>query len=124
MADVAAIIRKNVRITDVVVRYGDEEIVLLMTNTSQLAAIELAESVRSQIEQTRFGSGDESVGVTISAGVASLSDRFHDTDAVIKAADRALYRAKSGGRNRVETGDSNLEPVFSRIPRSARPMRM
>ena len=102
LADVAAIIRKNVRITDVVVRYGGEEIVLLLTNTPQSAAIELAESVRSQIEQTQFESGDESLGVTISAGVASLSDRFHDMDAVMKAADRALYRAKSGGRNRVE----------------------
>ncbi|WP_453602365.1 GGDEF domain-containing protein, partial [Streptomyces sp. NPDC055722] len=85
LADVAAIIRKNVRTKDVVVRYGGEEMVLLLTNKPQSAAVKIAESVRSQIEQTQFETGDESLGVIISAGVASLSDRLRDIDSVVKA---------------------------------------
>ena len=103
LAGVAKIIRKNVRITDLVVRYGGEEIVLLLTNTPQSAAVGVAEKVRSQIENTQFESGEQNLAVTISAGVASLSEAHHDMNAVMKAADRALYRAKSNGRNRVET---------------------
>jgi diguanylate cyclase len=102
LADVASIIRKNVRITDVVVRYGGEEIVLLLLNTPQIVANELAERVRSEIEHTDFSTDIESVNVTVSAGVASLGERYTSMEALLKAADRALYRAKSSGRNRVE----------------------
>ncbi|MEP7456306.1 diguanylate cyclase [Phyllobacterium sp. SB3] len=102
LADVAAIIQKNVRLTDVVVRYGGEEILLLLTDTGQDAANELAERVRSEIESTDFLTGTESVNVTVSAGVASLGDKYATMEALLKAADKALYHAKLGGRNRVE----------------------
>lgn len=102
LADVAAIIRRNVRITDVVVRYGGEEIVLLLTNTPQNIANELAERVRSEIELASFATDFESVSVTVSAGVASLNGQHTSMEALLKAADKALYRAKTSGRNRVE----------------------
>lgn len=102
LAKVAAIIRKNVRASDIVVRYAGEEIALLLINTAQVTAFELAEKVRKQIAETEFGTGNETITVTVSAGVASLSERHVTIDAVMKAADKALYSAKSGGRNRVE----------------------
>ncbi|MEJ1120825.1 diguanylate cyclase [Phyllobacterium sp. CCNWLW109] len=102
LADVAAIIQKNVRLGDVVVRYGGEEILLLLANTKQDAANALAERVRSEIENTDFVSGSESVNVTVSAGVASLGEKYASMEALLKAADKALYHAKLSGRNRVE----------------------
>ncbi len=99
---VAAIIRKNVRSTDVVVRYGGEEIALLLVNTQQPVAQHLAERIRSEIEVTEFGVASQPIAVTISAGVASLDDGHRSIEALLQAADKALYAAKAHGRNRVE----------------------
>ena len=102
LAMVAAIIRKNVRSTDVVVRYGGEEIALLLVNTHQPVAQHLAERIRSEIEVTEFGVASQPIAVTISAGVASLDDGHRSIEALLQAADKALYAAKAHGRNRVE----------------------
>jgi diguanylate cyclase len=102
LAMVAAIIRKNVRATDVVVRYGGEEIALLLANTRQPTAQALAERIRKEIESAEFGISGEPIAVTVSAGVASLDDRHPSIDALLRAADKALYSAKALGRNRVE----------------------
>ncbi len=102
LAEVAAIIQKNVRLDDVVVRYGGEEILLLLTDTPQDAAKTLAERVRSEIERTDFATGTESINVTVSAGIASLGEKYASMEALLKAADKALYHAKMSGRNRVE----------------------
>jgi len=103
LAEVAAIIRRGVRKTDVVVRYGGEEIALLLPNTPLTIAVDYAERIRSQIASAEHRMGNDCISVTVSAGVAVLGVRMYDIDAVMKAADKALYRAKSGGRNRVET---------------------
>lgn len=102
LSGVAAMIRDNVRKSDVVVRYGGEEIALLMPNTALDVAADLAERIRNLIAETDHRLGSDSVRVTVSAGVAVLGVRVHDMHAVMKAADNALYRAKSSGRNRVE----------------------
>lgn len=102
LAEVAALIRSNVRKSDLVVRYGGEEIALLMPNTPLTVATDFAERIRSLIAEAEHDLGGQSVRVTVSAGVAVLGVRMSDMNDVVKAADKALYRAKSSGRNRVE----------------------
>ena len=102
LADVAALIRGNVRKSDLVVRYGGEEIALLMPNTPLTVATDFAERIRNLIAEAEHELGGHKVQVTVSAGVAVLGVRMNDMSEVVKAADKALYRAKSTGRNRVE----------------------
>lgn len=105
---VAQIISKTVkRAGDFVSRYGGEEFSVLLSNTSENGALELAEKIRHEIEANPFFIGEEEVAVTASFGVASLvTTSIQSPDDLIKAADEALYRAKSMGRNRVVKASS------------------
>ena len=88
----------QIRESDALGRWGGEEFMLLLPETSSTGATELAERIRKEIAQIRF----EKVGrVTVSLGVTELA--CGDTLSVlVERVDRALYRAKDGGRNRVE----------------------
>ena len=90
---------------DLASRYGGEEFVVVLPDTDETGAMEVLERIRQAIADLGIPHEGSSVAsmVTISAGVAVL-DTFDDTNspkALLKAADRALYSAKSGGRNRV-----------------------
>ena len=93
------------RTTDLVARYGGEEFVLLLPNTDEEQALRLAESCRSNIEALKIphAYSDAADVVSISLGVTTMwAATDVNASALIKAADEALYRAKKGGRNRVE----------------------
>jgi diguanylate cyclase (GGDEF)-like protein len=98
----AGILTANVRSTDLVARYGGEEFVAVLPGASLAVALRLAERIRREAEQARFGIDDKHLAVTVSIGVASV---FPGDSAalrnVIAIADRNLYRAKRAGRNRV-----------------------
>lgn len=103
---VAAVLNGASRDTDVVCRYGGEEFIVVLRNTARAGARVIAERIRDEIAALKFLAGRKAVQVTVSVGVAG-SDAFesasHATgEALLKAADKALYTAKSGGRNRVE----------------------
>jgi diguanylate cyclase len=83
-------IRNNVRKSDLVVRYGGEEIALLMPNTPLAVAADFAERIRNQIAEAEHRLGSESVSVTVNAGVAVLGVKMNDMNVVMKAADKAL----------------------------------
>jgi len=93
------------RPSDFVARWGGEEFVVLMPNTSLEGALGIAEKIRSDIENAAMPSIDQSViRVTISIGVFSLLPTTDSSvDAFISGADKALYSAKEAGRNRVVT---------------------
>lgn len=100
MADV---LRRSVRPTDLVARYGGEEFLVILGGISPVAALAVAEDLRASIADTLL-SADPPVRATISVGVAtSLAP---DRNAVLKAADRALYQAKEAGRNQVRQSDT------------------
>ncbi|MQA57866.1 GGDEF domain-containing protein [Pseudomonas piscis] len=100
---IANVLRKRLRGTDFIARFGGEEFVLLMPDTPWAAGTRLVETLRAAIEACPFHFKGEPVTVTVSIGLSAFKagDR---SDLVIKRADQALYRAKDAGRNRVEAG--------------------
>ncbi len=83
-------------------RFGGEEFGCLLPNTSQSEALALAERIRSRFAGSPLRFGATPVAVTVSAGVAPSSEAGRTLDGLFAAADRALYRAKAKGRDRVE----------------------
>lgn len=101
----AACTLQSVRKSDIVARYGGEEIVVIMPQTGIEGAQIQAERVRKEIELTRFEGVPESHRVTVSVGVAEFDAKeMLDSEALIRVADGALYRAKREGKNRVVIG--------------------
>ena len=83
-------------------RYGGEEFAVLLENTSQSAALALAETLRQQVAAMRIRIAGEVLKTTISTGVAAMVPEQNDSPAELcHVADQALYRAKNSGRNRV-----------------------
>ncbi|MEX2695656.1 GGDEF domain-containing protein [Rhizobium mongolense] len=102
LSRVADLIRRTVRKTDVAARYGGEEIIILLPNTEEGDASTVAEKIRHAIESEDLIVGVTAIKVTVSIGVAVVDSSGTNIRATIEAADRALYRAKTAGRNRVE----------------------
>jgi diguanylate cyclase (GGDEF)-like protein len=100
---VSTAMAEAVRDTDVVARYGGEEFVLLLPNTDRDGARELAERCRELIAATQIADERGLVEVTASLGIAAFPSDVSDpsADALLGAADAALYQAKEDGRNRV-----------------------
>jgi|GEM_PF-2582895 len=107
LKQIARIIRNNIhRPTDSVSRYGGEEFAVTLNGTDSSGARHVAEWIRKEIESTVFVVEEKEITMTISIGVASMVPEEKDTSALLVAeADKALYRAKAQGRNRVITAD-------------------
>ena len=101
---VAKVVKETARDRDLPARYGGEELAVVLATGDTEAARHFAERLRQGISALELG--DERTGavdVTASFGVASLPADGEDVGELVRAADEALYRAKRGGRNRVET---------------------
>ncbi len=94
LVEIATLIAKNLRAYDIVARYGGEEFVVLLPNTTQEKALVVAEKLRKAVEKARL-----KLNMTISIGIAELYDS-QSLETLLKAADKAMYRAKESGRNR------------------------
>ncbi len=98
---VAEALGTAVRVTDIVTRYGGDEIAVVMPDTDVETARTLAARLVAIVAQTRIGRiSDGPGGVTISIGLATLEARDADAAALLQRADAALYEAKRAGRNR------------------------
>lgn len=85
-------------------RYGGEKVSVILPETGMEAA-QVAERIRSAIERHRFDIGKEqSIAITVSIGVASLPEQETSVEKLVAVADKALYEAKEGGRNKVCRG--------------------
>lgn len=100
---VADQLRKRLRGRDFIARFGGEEFVLLLPQTSPPAAVQVAEALRAAIEACPFHFKGERVVITASIGISAFRSGERG-DQVLKRADDALYRAKDKGRNRIEQG--------------------
>jgi diguanylate cyclase (GGDEF)-like protein len=91
----------QLRSTDVAARYGGDEFVVMLPDTPARGALEVAERIRHAVESAPFAVGAARVPCTVSIGLASYPQDGRNIEALLARADRALYEAKDGGRNRV-----------------------
>jgi diguanylate cyclase (GGDEF)-like protein len=100
---VSELIAASIRESDTAARYGGEEFALILFHTGREEAVQVAERLRKTVEQTAFRDGRDVFRITLSAGVGSYPHvDIDDPKKLLECADKALYRAKHNGRNRVE----------------------
>jgi diguanylate cyclase (GGDEF)-like protein len=105
LRNIAEILQKCIRMSDIVARYGGEEFVVLLPDTTKEDARGLAERIRAAIESHPFPGGETQPGgrLTMSLGLSSFPGDGQEPADLIKRADSALYAAKRDGRNVVRT---------------------
>lgn len=101
LKSVAELILREKRLTDIAVRYGGEEIVLLLPDTSKASAMNLATRIRQKVERSQLVHQGRLIKQTMSGGVASFPLDTDVPEELIECADRALYRAKHKGKNKI-----------------------
>jgi diguanylate cyclase (GGDEF)-like protein/PAS domain S-box-containing protein len=103
LAEIPGILQSNLRRNDLVARYGGEEFIILLPEIDISVAREVAERLRERIASHPMQAGETVFGITASIGVAALYHEEEETlFSLIQRADKALYRAKSLGKNCVE----------------------
>ncbi|MBI3270862.1 MAG: GGDEF domain-containing protein [Planctomycetes bacterium] len=113
LVKVASLVKGAGRRGDIIARYGGEEFVGLLYGASSEDAVHFAEAVRKKVEAAEFAGGKtQPLGrVSVSGGVASFPEDASGEKELIEAADRNLYRAKSGGRNRIVPAPEGQAPA-------------
>jgi diguanylate cyclase (GGDEF)-like protein len=108
LASVARALRDLSRDIDEPARYGGEEMAVVLPQTDAIGAAQLAERMREAVEELNVPRVDGAghLAVTASFGVAAIPSNAADKESLIAAADAALYRAKRGGKNRVEVAEA------------------
>ncbi len=101
----AAQAQLELRSSDFLARLGGEEFIAVLPGAYLRDGLAIAERIRARIEHHGQTIAGQMVGLTVSVGVMASSAKLNSVDALIDAADQALYLAKSKGRNRVETID-------------------
>ncbi|MEO5658116.1 MAG: diguanylate cyclase [Nitrospiria bacterium] len=96
-------IRASVRATEIVGRYGGDEIVVLMPEASLADGLMVAERILRRVSGLPLVIENERIGLTASLGVATYPQHGRDKEALLRAADYALYQAKAQGRGRVHS---------------------
>jgi diguanylate cyclase (GGDEF)-like protein len=102
LVEFAGRLKAATRDVDIVARFGGEEFALLLPNTTCAGARTVGEKVRGRIGDEPFEVDGLSINVTVSVGVAAYPEHGTTVKELVAAADAALYRAKAGGRDRVE----------------------
>ena len=102
LRQLAKCVQHELRYTDVSARYGGDEFIVLLPETPEKGALDVAERVRAAVSELPLDAGSERVSCTVSIGVACYPEDGRDLDAISARADRAMYEAKRKGRNRVE----------------------
>ena len=109
---IGQLLRESCRVYDVPGRYGGEEFCIVLPETKVGNTTVVAERIRQRLESTELACGGEAITVTASIGIAgmeeSAGEEILSPAALIDRADRALYSAKSRGRNRIEMWDHAL----------------
>jgi len=98
----ASIINSNVRSTDMPVRYGGEEFIVLLPHTYPEEAVKVAERIRMEFEKFLFRFDRDVIKLTVSAGISFCPSGECNLNELIQMADKAMYEAKEKGKNRIE----------------------
>ena len=106
LTETARVIKKNIKKSDILGRYGGEEIIVFIRDIDDKAKVtERVDTLRKEIENNKISHGDKFINVTASFGLSFRGDSDRTIEEIIEEADRALYKAKSEGRNKVITVD-------------------
>jgi diguanylate cyclase (GGDEF)-like protein len=105
LAEVGKRLAELLRTSDVKCRYGGDEFLLILPDTPAGGARQVAESLRYELSRISLPAGDAEVTMTVSVGVVTAAKNEIDAQALIARADKALYRAKHAGRNRVSIAE-------------------
>lgn len=100
LKEIAKIIKKSLRKGDIAIRYGGEELLVVLPFTKRYNAKKVAERIRKEVENKEFKIAELTIKITLSAGVAEIKNE-PSINELIKKADENLYRAKRAGRNKV-----------------------
>lgn len=111
LTQIATLLRRHIRGSDIACRYGGEEFTLVLPNTTFQSARHKSEAICAAIREQ----SDNLMGVTASLGVAIFPDHAGEAESLLRAADEALYEAKGRGRNHVR--------IFARRPAEVSPIR-
>ncbi len=101
LKEITRILRDNIRQIDFLARFGGEEFAISLPETDKTGAIGVAERINSRISGQRINVYDEILAVSVSIGIATFPENTLYPDVLIEIADKALYKAKVSGRNRV-----------------------
>lgn len=100
LRQLATLVKSNIREEDVCARYGGEEFALLV-HKDQESSVSIATKLLEVIRNQRFIVEEQVIQITVSIGITQYNERLKDFDHMMKIADKALYRAKSNGRNQI-----------------------
>ncbi len=106
LKSVARALRRAVRTTDIVARYGGEEMTIILPHTGLDDAAVVGEKIRGAVEALDLPVGGKMLKITISVGVAGFPDCASDPASLIQEADAAMYHAKQNGRNQVQVAST------------------
>jgi len=118
LTEIATLLKRHIRGTDIACRYGGEEFMLVLPNATLQSARVRAEAICSAIREE----GVQLMGVTASLGVAIFPDHAAEPESLLRAADKALYDAKGRGRNQVRIfarGTAKISSLRSKTSKRA-----
>lgn len=95
------VVGNELRDSDVLSRYGGDEFVILLSNSDEHEAAKVLQRIHSKIRAAQMVWGEHQLGITISAGIASMHSDVENADQLVNLADQALYKAKNAGRNQM-----------------------
>jgi diguanylate cyclase (GGDEF)-like protein len=101
LSQTSTILTNAIREADIVARYGGEEFVVLLPQTQRQDAQRIAERILTSIEKETFQIEDETIKITVSIGISVTEPHFDNNYQMFEEADKALYIAKSSGRNQI-----------------------
>ena len=101
LRQVAQILKKHIRESDVVARWGGEEFIFMLTGSTLKNAVKVLNRIRQAIEEHQFVHETIRINQIVSFGISYICDSEYNIEKMIKMADENLYEAKQQGRNKV-----------------------
>lgn len=116
LSELGRLLLSNLRTADVACRYGGEEFIIILQDTTGIQAVYVAEKIRKLVEDHRFFAREgHEIRITISIGIAERTTRLESPEELVARCDAAMYKAKEWGRNRTVLYQEDKPELFSLV---------